>query len=144
MPVAVAEVAFHLRVEGYKTGLQGINAVWSGRIDRLFPDFGFGFHTPEFQLVMDEYTSGLHDGYLAFAKQRPDLFLSPAEAATKKQVDVNTIWRMLRDKKRVDRYFQRSVYDGDGKRRIWYLHIDDVNEWVPAPQGRKRRQNQPK
>lgn len=144
------ELALHCRVEGYRLGLAGEWCFVSSNVDRALAQANgmsydvdyhpYGYYSDEFQMFLRAMTAGIHDGYLAYAKES-GFFLSPEQAAKTKGVATNTIYRLLRNEKRVDQYFGRSPCDGDGKRRVWYLHPDDVKDWQPAPQGRKRNED---
>lgn len=133
------ELALRCRVEGYRLGLSGERIWWEGRIDQLCPEMkfdGFG-ESPDFQTLVRAMSAGVQDGYLAYARNS-GLFLSPEQAAEAKGVATNTLHRLLRNPKRAERFFERSTWDGEGKRRVWLLHPDDVKEWTPDERGRKR------
>lgn len=140
-------VALCCRAEGYRQGLSGEWCFLDTAIDRVLAQANglrydatyhpFGSASDEFQELLQAMRAGLGDGYLSYAKES-GIFLSPEQAAEAKGVATNTIYRLLRNPKRVERFFERSTYDGDGKRRVWYLHPSDVKAWKPDARGRKR------
>lgn len=115
------------RVAGYDWGLSGNAQFWEGKIGYIFPD-ATSDNRPA---LLSAFQTGMNDGYLAYAKNHPELFVSPDKAAEMKGVDVNTIHRLLRDENKVDAWFSDSISDGEGKRRVWFLHVKDVSEWKP-------------
>lgn len=119
------ETLHNARVAGYDWGLSGNAQFWEGKIDYIFP-------TSDNRLaLLDAFQAGMNDGYLAYAKSHSELFVSPEKAAEIKAVVPNTIWRLLRNEAKAEDLFSDSIADGEGKRRVWYLHINDVNSWKP-------------
>lgn len=65
-------------------------------------------------------------------------YCTPEAAASTKGVDVRTIYRILRDDERRAKHFPRAIAAGEGTRRTWRIHIDDLVAWQPSKAGRKR------
>lgn len=66
-----------------------------------------------------------------FTMPRIDSYLSPQEAAQIKGVALNSLWRLLRDDQRRAAFFPRAIISGEGRRREYRLHPDDVRDWKP-------------
>lgn len=61
----------------------------------------------------------------------PRKWLSPKEAAKIKDVSLNSLLRLLRDERRRAAFFPSAVIRGEGRRREYLLHPDDVLLWKP-------------
>lgn len=68
---------------------------------------------------------------LGFSHPDADHYLSPQEAAQIKGVTLNSLWRLLRDDQRRTAFFPRAIISGEGRRREYRLHPDDVRDWKP-------------
>lgn len=66
-------------------------------------------------------------------------YVRPEAAASTKGVDVNTLYRILRDDDRRVKLFPKAIPEGEGTRRIWHIHIEDLVAWQPSKAGRKRK-----
>lgn len=67
-------------------------------------------------------------------------YCSPEAAASTKGVNVRTLWRILRDDKRRAEHFPQAIPEGEGGRREWHIHIEDLVKWQPSNAGRKRKE----
>lgn len=123
----IAEELRKARVAGYDWGLSGNAQFWEGKIDYMFPDI----EPDNRPALLNAFQVGMNDGYLAYAKSHPEFFVSPEKAAEIKSVAPNTLWRLLRDDDKCAAWFSDSIADGEDKRRVWYLHINDVRGWKP-------------
>lgn len=67
-------------------------------------------------------------------------YCSPEAAASTKGVAVNTLYRLLRDDERRAEHFPRAISQGEGTRRVWHIHFEDLVKWQPSKAGRKRKE----
>ena len=61
----------------------------------------------------------------------PRRWYSPKEAAQIKGVTLNSLLRLLRDERRRAAFFPSAIIRGEGRRREYRLHPDDVLLWKP-------------
>lgn len=66
------------------------------------------------------------------------LYCSIAIAAHQKDVDANTIRRILWDDERRAKIFPQAIREGEGARAIWHIHFEDLANWTPDKRGRKK------
>ena len=116
---------FKAHVYGYEHGLDGKQAFWTGTIDRLFTSDPMITHHDHKRLC-DAFADGVRDGYRRYIQLHPEKFITPEEAAQQRGIALNNLLIFLRNDKRSSPFLFKSFVEGEGKRRQWYLHIDDV------------------
>lgn len=67
-------------------------------------------------------------------------YVSVEAAASTKGVALNTLYRLLRDAARRAEHFPQAIPEGEGTRRVWHIHIEDLVKWEPSKAGRKRKE----
>lgn len=78
------------------------------------------------------FQQGVYDAVNATSADWHEDYVSPEDAAEIKGVGVNTLYRLLRNEARRLKFFPRAMSEGEGKRRVWHLHKDDVQAWRPG------------
>lgn len=115
-----------LRVKGYEWALR---ADYDGSGDADIID-GFaattGLHWASETDAYEAFAMGAEDA----ARPTEDFYLTPQDAAQMKGVTLKSLYRLLRDDKRRAAFFPRAVVSGEGRRREYRLHPDDVKQWT--------------
>lgn len=121
------------RVAGYEYGLRHTYPESDWVTDR---EVSLWYGSPAPADIERAWYQGFRDS------SAPDFqdYVSVEAAASTKGVAPNTLYRLLRDDDRRAEHFPKAIPQGEGTRRVWHIHAEDLMHWQPSKAGRKRKE----
>jgi len=123
------------RVAGYEHGLRNPYPTFDFELDRVIATL-YG-DAPVPSDIEAAFYQGIRDSKMPDESE----YCGPFAAAATKGVDVRTLYTILRDDERRNKLFPRAIAEGEGTRRTWHIHFEDLAAWKPSAAGRPRKKS---